>query len=235
MYPGFGMGDELICQDLMHARSHYNPNSSHPRFILKEGPGHKLDDEFTVSYLRPHTRSYRPKDQSRSIQVQVRMMDLLTTTSKTYTFLIDPEINQEIWLLFPTTYMIYVDRTNKSPLKLHEIAVLWYHILCILSWWTLSVAWWRHQMESFYALLTLCADNSPVTGEFPSQRPATRSFDVFFDLHLSKRLSKQPRAWWFETPSRPCEDVNMHCVKLIPTNDIYVHVRILFHCDMVDD
>ena len=38
-------------------------------------------------------------------------------------------------------------------------------------------------------------------GEFPTQRPVTRSFDVFFDLRLNKRLSKQPRGWWFETPS----------------------------------
>ena len=28
------------------------------------------------------------------------------------------------------------------------------------------------------------------TGEFPAQRPVTRSFDVFFDLRLYKRLSK---------------------------------------------
>ena len=35
---------------------------------------------------------------------------------------------------------------------------------------------------------------------FPAQRPVTRSFDVFFHLHLNKRLSKQPRGWWFETP-----------------------------------
>ena len=40
------------------------------------------------------------------------------------------------------------------------------------------------------------------TGDFPSQRPVTRSFDVFFDLRTSKRLSKQSRRWWFETPSR---------------------------------
>ena len=46
-------------------------------------------------------------------------------------------------------------------------------------------------METFSALLALCAGNSPVTGEFPSQRPVTRSFDVFFDLCLNKRLSKQ--------------------------------------------
>ena len=39
-------------------------------------------------------------------------------------------------------------------------------------------------------------------GEFPTQRPVTRSFDVFFDLRLNKRLSKQPWGWWFETPSR---------------------------------
>ena len=38
-------------------------------------------------------------------------------------------------------------------------------------------------------------------GELPTQRPVTRSFDVFFDLHLNKRLSKQPWGWWFETPS----------------------------------
>ena len=40
-------------------------------------------------------------------------------------------------------------------------------------------------------------------GEFPAQRPVTRSFDVFFDLHLNKRLSKQSWGWWFETLSRP--------------------------------
>ena len=38
-------------------------------------------------------------------------------------------------------------------------------------------------------------------GEFPTQRPVTRRFDVFFDLRLNKWLSKQPWGWWFETPS----------------------------------
>ena len=37
-----------------------------------------------------------------------------------------------------------------------------------------------------------CAGNSPVPGEFPAQRPVTRSFDVFFDVRLNKRLIKQP-------------------------------------------
>ena len=48
----------------------------------------------------------------------------------------------------------------------------------------------------------LCG-NSPVTGEFLAQRPVTQSFDVFFDLHLNKPLSKQSWGWWFETLSRP--------------------------------
>ena len=45
--------------------------------------------------------------------------------------------------------------------------------------------------ETFSALLAICAGNSPGTGEFPAQRPVTRSYDVFFDLCLNKRLGKQ--------------------------------------------
>ena len=63
--------------------------------------------------------------------------------------------------------------------------------------------WWRHQMETFSALLALCAGNSPVTGEFPAQRPVTRSFDVIFDQRLNKELGEQSWSWWFGTPSRP--------------------------------
>ena len=58
-------------------------------------------------------------------------------------------------------------------------------------------------METFSALLAICVGNSPVPGEFPGQRPVTRSVDVFFDLRLNKRLSKQSWGWWFETLSRP--------------------------------
>ena len=58
--------------------------------------------------------------------------------------------------------------------------------------------WWRHQMETFPCYWPFVR----VTGEFPSHRSATRSFDVFFDLRLNKRLSKQSRRRWFETTSR---------------------------------
>ena len=62
--------------------------------------------------------------------------------------------------------------------------------------------WRHHQMESFSVFLALCEGNPPITVEFPSQRPVTRSFAVFFFLGLKQQLSKQWRRRWFETPSR---------------------------------
>ena len=58
-------------------------------------------------------------------------------------------------------------------------------------------------MGAFSAVLVILAENSSVTGEFPAQRPVTRSFGVFFDLHRNTGLSKQSWGWWFETPSCP--------------------------------
>ena len=80
----------------------------------------------------------------------------------------------------------------------------------------------RHQMETFSALLAICAGNSPVTGELPAKRPVTRSFDVFLDLRPNKRLSKESRGWWFETPVcslwRHCNGllIGCHQTKLLP-------------------
>ena len=68
---------------------------------------------------------------------------------------------------------------------------------------TMIFAWWRHQMETFSALLDIYAGNSAVPGDFPTQRPVARSFDAFFDLRLNKRLSKQSWGWWIETLLRP--------------------------------
>ena len=101
--------------------------------------------------------------------------------------------------------------------------------------------WWHHQMETFSALLAFCAGNSPVIGEFPAQRPVTRSFDVFFDVRLNKRLSKRSWGWWLETPSRPlwlhCNECRNsrrlpgNCVTLTRTNCVRCkkyHVRELY-------
>ena len=83
-------------------------------------------------------------------------------------------------------------------------------ILLLLLWFFLCVIvmenafrWWRHQMETFTALLAICAGNSPATGEFPIQKPVTRILYIIFDVSLNKRLSKQSWGWWFETPLSP--------------------------------
>ena len=83
-----------------------------------------------------------------------------------------------------------------------------YHQKPLLPTWPHDVVriketWWRHLMETNSALLAICAGNSPVPGEFPTQRPVTRSFDVYFDLRPNKWLSKQWWGWWFETSSCP--------------------------------
>ena len=78
-------------------------------------------------------------------------------------------------------------------------------------------ALWRNQMETLSAYR--------VTGEFPAQRLVTQSFDVFFDLRLNKRLSKQSWCWWFETPShslwRHCNDGWLTLLAASPEDSIY--------------
>ena len=64
----------------------------------------------------------------------------------------------------------------------------------------------------------LCGEfTSP--GEFPLQRPVTRSFDIFFDLRLNKRLRKQPWSWWFEMVSCPlwrhCNDIPYEWISIL--------------------
>ena len=82
-----------------------------------------------------------------------------------------------------------------------------------LLFWT----WWRHRMETFPALLALCAGNSPATGELLAQRPVRRSFGVFFNLRPNKRLSKKSIDRWFDTPSR---SLWRHCIKIIDFTNI---------------
>ena len=69
-----------------------------------------------------------------------------------------------------------ISRTWQAiPRSCHEVVNLWK----ACAWWTIS--WWRHQLETFSALLALCAWNSPATVEFRSQRLVTRSFNIFFE------------------------------------------------------
>ena len=73
-----------------------------------------------------------------------------------------------------------------------------------VKWWVCFTVFQDDvmEMETFSTLLALVEGNSMVTGEFPSQRPVTQSFDVFFDQRLNKRLSKPSRHRWFEMSPR---------------------------------
>ena len=99
-------------------------------------------------------------------------------------------IKSEVWLICHCLRL-----GNETMVCAVCLFILWTAVV----WFVMMIdTWWCHQMETFSALLALCAGNSPVTGEFPSQRPVTRSFDVFFDLRRTKRLSKQSWGCWFE-------------------------------------
>ena len=97
----------------------------------------------------------------------------------------------------------HVPQMLSNDTKNHQDCVITVHSID-----NVSSAWWRHEMETFFALLAICAGNSPVPMIFPTQRPVTQRFDVLFDLRPNNRLSKQSWGWWFETSSRP---IWRHC------------------------
>ena len=104
-------------------------------------------------------------------------------------------IAQVLYLLTIKHFLLCCKRIARACRKLNCCRISYrINVDCFMSWW-------RHQMETFSALLAICAGNSPVPGEFPTQRPVARSFDVNFDLRPDKRLSKQSWGWWFETLS----------------------------------
>ena len=79
---------------------------------------------------------------------------------------------------------ISFNKPQQSTLCIYTYLMHWMYILIWMVVELFGDTWWRHQMETFSALLAHCEGNSPVTGEFPSQRPVTRSFDVFSDRRL---------------------------------------------------
>ena len=83
---------------------------------------------------------------------------------------------------YSTTKRCY-ESCSYIDLGLTNQPLVWMYICCLIKT-VHGYTWWRHQMETFSALLAICAGNSPTTGEFPTQMPVTRSFDVFFDLCL---------------------------------------------------
>ena len=98
---------------------------------------------------------------------------------------ISPTINDDVphIYLYLDIYFTHVARHSAAlrhiPHAPHGFAT---HLTFLVP--LMAFAWCRHQKVTVSALLALCAGNSPVSVEFPSHRPVTRSFDVFFDLCL---------------------------------------------------
>ena len=109
----------------------------------------------------------------------------------------------------PFTDMDYCQISDISGTKIVQPSIVYdigystFIVRCLEYSWKWCQSWWRHPIETFSAILALCAGNSPVTGEFPSQRPVAWSSDVFFVLPLNKPLSKQSWGWWFDMPLCP--------------------------------
>ena len=103
-------------------------------------------------------------------------------------------VNNETAVIWDVIGVIMMSLYIMSTLKMwSSISALIMYSKCLKKP-DFSKVLWCHQMETFSALLALCAGNSLVTSEFPSQRPVTQSFDAFFDPRLNKRLSKQHEA-----------------------------------------
>ena len=103
--------------------------------------------------------------------------------------------------------------------------MLFGHLLDVGTWQQLwhshdDVIKWKH----FPRCWPFVHGNSPVTGEFPSQRQVKRSFDVFFDLCLNKQLSKQSWVWWFEIPLR-----SLWCHCYVIGRYTFVQIMLLGH------
>ena len=117
-----------------------------------------------------------------------------------------PLCSCSLWLLLhvnPDTLHVMMRLLSRVTLLKLVLLVqyVWFLLWVVYMIWTGCNKVFFNLNLNLNILLALCAENSPVNGEFPSQRPVTRSFDVSFDLRMHKQLSKQSWGWWFETPS----------------------------------
>ena len=74
------------------------------------------------------------------------------------------------------------------------------------------VSWWRHQMETFFVLLAICAGIHRSAVNYPHEGLWRGALMFSLICALNKQLSKQSRGWWFEMSSRSlwrhCNDQN---------------------------
>ena len=100
----------------------------------------------------------------------------------------------------PTPLFVQVFVQNETKRRDKSSALL---ALCAGNhWWPVN-AWWRHQMETFCALLALWGGGGGWVGGGGGGGGVGGGGGEFTGHRLNERLSKQSWGWWFETPSRP--------------------------------
>ena len=102
--------------------------------------------------------------------------------------------------LEPLETNLTFESKNKIFLSWHFVEML-PEIPTILSMWlcfVLSSSFDSSSADWLFFMMT-----SSIGNIFRVTGPVTRSFDIFFDLRLNKRLSKRPRHRWFGTSSPP--------------------------------
>ena len=99
---------------------------------------------------------------------------------------------------------ILIAFSSVAPLKSCHHDYHWHRCLCVslLSPPTMNYMMTSSNENVFRVTGHLCREFTGPRWN-PRTKAVTRSFDVFFDLHLNKWLSKQSWGWWFETLSCP--------------------------------
>ena len=107
--------------------------------------------------------------------------------------------------------------------------VPWFHRWIMKTLTSIHLCWYvvLYMMTSSNGIIFRVTGH--LCGKFPTQRPVTRSFDVFFDLRSNNRLSKQWRGWWFETQSCPWWRHRNDLWKLRVPFVVFPHVLSLSH------
>ena len=129
--------------------------------------------------------------------------------------------------------------TNQAEMITTEVSEQLIQIFWKCKWPMIYIPWFHDDVIKWnhFRVPGLFQGNPLVSGEFPSQMPVTRGFDIFFDLCLNKRFSKQLRRRWFETPLRPlwrhCKLKTSDLLKLTHgkhiTHKIFIKVKWKLH------
>ena len=132
--------------------------------------------------------------------------------------------------------LVYGPRNHKYWCSV--IHAKWVYLQMTGHWWTpadlyirymvmwISLKWWRHDMETFSALLALCGGIYRWPMDFPLRRPVTWSFNVSL-VYARKTDEQRVKSPWFETLRNSCHATvirirlhshRLHNAKYIPWN-----------------